>query len=268
LGAFEEERSMNGRFGGSLGAVALLALFATTGCDDRHDRIITVDPPPYRVEGVYSVTGDGEVTIYWRANQESDIAYYKVYRNNQPTGTFSLVGSTPGTSLSDQSVVNGNTYYYAVAAVDQAGQESPELSYENVFDTPRPEGTGETLTNALVNDAASGWDFSLYTNWPSLDSHTDVWYEAQNGHYLLYVPLDTKIQDAGYVALRDVDYAPPAGWSTDGIVEAIVGHSYILYTRDGHYAKIEVTGRGSGSMTMDWAYQIDPDNPELARRVP
>ena len=54
----------------------------------------------------------------------------------------------------------------------------------------------------------------------------------------------------------------------DGVVEAIVGHSYIVYTRDGHYAKFEVIARGSGTLTMDWAYQIDPDNPELARRLP
>jgi hypothetical protein len=251
----------------SLGTVAVVALLAATGCRD-NNRITNFDAEPFRVDGVYSVTGDGEVTVYWRANQEDDIAYYKVYRNTAPTGTFHLVGTTPGTSYADDSVVNGSTYYYAVSAVDDAGQESRELSYENVFDTPRPEGAGETLTNALSNDATSGWDFSAYTNRSSLDLRTDVYYESQNGHYLLYAAINTKIQDAGYVALRDVDFAPPAGWSADGVVEAIVGHSYIVYTADGHYAKFEVKTRSTAGITMDWAYQIDPDNPELARRVP
>jgi hypothetical protein len=260
-------KAMNARIGKLLGAVALGALLATTGCDHK-DKIVAVDPPPFRVDGVYSVTGDFEVTIYWRPNQEFDIAYYKVYRNNAPTGTFHLVGTSTSTSYVDQDVTNGVTYFYAVAAVDDAGQESPELSYENVFDTPRPEGTGESMTNAITADATSGWDFSAYSNRPSLDPATDVFYESSGGHYLLYVPSDTKIQDAGYIALRDVDFAPPAGWSADGIVEAIVGHSYIFYTRDGHYAKLEVRSRGTGGITMDWAYQIDPDNPELARRVP
>jgi hypothetical protein len=255
-------------FGAKMGAFGLLAFLATTvGCNDRHDRIISVDAVPFNVEGVYSVTGDQQVTIYWRANQETDISYYKVYRNNAPTGTFTLIGTANGTSFVDGSVVNGNTYYYAVAAVDRAGQESAELSFENVFDTPRPEGVDAVLTDAITNDSASGWDFSAVANRTSGDARTDIWYETPSGHYYVVAPVDTKIQDAGYVQLRDVDFAPPSGWSTDGVVEAIVGHSYIVLTRDGNYAKFEVMARGAGSLTMDWAYQIDPDNPELARRV-
>lgn len=255
-------------FGARMSGFALLAfLAAATGCNDHHDRIISVDAIPFDVEGVYSVTGDQQVTIHWRANQETDIAYYKVYRNNAPTGTFTLVGTSTGTSFVDTNVVNGNTYYYAVAAVDNAGQESAHLSFENVFDTPRPAGTGAILTDANTNDTASGWDFSAFTTRTSGDARTDIWYETPSGHYYVVAPSDTKIQDAGYVQLVDVDFAPPSGWSTDGVVEAIVGHSYIVLTRDGNYAKFEVKARGTGSMTMDWAYQIDPNNPELARRI-
>lgn len=259
---------MIGTMKATLSGLAMLALLGATGCDDRNDRVIAVDAIPFRVDGVYSVTGDLEVTIHWRANQENDIAYYKVFRNGTPTGTFTQIGTSTGTTFVDTNVNNGQTYYYAVSAVDDAGQESSELSYENVFDTPRPEGIDAVLTNAFSNAANAGWDFSAYTTRALLDARTDVWYDAQGGSYLIYAPTDTKIQDAGYVALRDVDFAPPAGWSTDGVVEAIVGHSYIVYTRDGHYAKFEVIARGSGTLTMDWAYQIDPDNPELARRVP
>jgi len=136
---------------------------------------VPIDSPPHTVDGVYSVTGDGQVTIYWRANQESDIAYYKVYRNLSPTGTFSLVGSTPQTSFVDTGVANGNTYFYAVSAVDHAGQESAELSFENVFDTPRPEGFGVSLNNTFVTDPQSGWDFSAQARRSSLDPTTDVY---------------------------------------------------------------------------------------------
>ena len=246
-------------------SIALLAL----GCQDKVTNV-TTDRPPNTVDGVYSVTGDGRVTVYWRANQESDIARYKVYRNNAPTGTFTLLGSTPspGTSFIDTGVTNGNTYYYAVSAVDLAGQESAELSFENVFDTPRPEGFGVTLTNKFATDATSGWDFSAQTRRPSLDLLTDIYYGSQGGHNLVYVPIDTEIQDAGFVALRDVDFAPPSGWSADGQVEAIVGHSYIVLTRDNHYAKFEVKSRDGTAMLLDWAYQIDVNNPELTRRVP
>ena len=242
-------------------SIALLAL----GCHE--DKVVNVNAPPHTVDGVYSVTGDGRVTVYWRANQENDIAYYKVYRNNAPTGTFTLVGSSSGTSFVDTSVTNGNTYYYAVAAVDGAGQESPQLSVENVFDTPRPEGTGVTLTSTGTTDATSGWDFSAQVRRGHADPLTDMWYDSSSGSDLIYVPTDTKIQDAGFVALVDVDFAPPSGWSSDGIVEAITGHSYIVLTRDNHYAKFEVKSHSGTSMTLDWAYQIDPNNPELVRRV-
>lgn len=248
--------------------LAMVGLLGATGCHDESTTPVAVNLPPHRVDGVYSVTGDQEVTIYWRPNQEDDISYYTVYRNNQPTGTFTLIGTTAGTQFVDQDVANGATYYYAVAAVDFSGLESAELSYENVFDTPRPEGFDAVLTNANIDDAASGWDFSAFANRASIDARTDIYYVAANGSFLVYVPLDTRIQDTGYVALRDVDFAPPAGWSTDGIVEAIVGHSYIVLTRDNHYAKFEVTSRGSNGMTMDWAYQVDTGNPELVKPVP
>jgi hypothetical protein len=135
-----------------------------------------------------------------------------------------------------------------------------------VFDTPRPEGFAQPLSNWSVDDLTSGWDFSAYTTRPSLNAATDIYYGAAGGHYIVYAGQLTDIQDAGFVALRDVDFAPPAGWSADRMVEAIPGHSYIVWTRDGHFAKFEVISRTNLGMVIDWAYQIDPDNPELARR--
>jgi hypothetical protein len=247
---------------------ALATLLLTTGCNDKN-HVVALDLPPHRVDGVYSVTGNGQVTVYWRANQDDDIDYYKVYRNTSATGTFHLVGTSTGTSFVDGSVVNGNTYFYAVSAVDLAGQESVELSYENVFDTPRPEGFGVTLTNDRVTSATSAWDFSAELRVSSLDPAADIYYDADatGGHYLVFAEAGTFIQDTGYVNLVDVDYAPPSGWSADGVVEAIPGHSYIVLTRNSHYAKFQVRSRDGNGMLMDWAYQIDPDNPELARRL-
>jgi len=52
-------------------------------------------------------------------------------------------------------------------------------------------------------------------------------------------------------------------------VEVIFGHSYIIWTRDNHFAKLRVNGfiRAYG-IVFDWAYQVDPGNPELAPRPP
>jgi len=247
--------------------LALAGLLAAAGCHDNNS-VVGVDNPPFRVDGVRSVTGDGEVTVTWRPNQENDIDHYNVYRNSAPTGTFTRIGSTPTTTYVDHDVVNGTTYYYAVAAVDRAGQESPELSYENVFDTPRPEGFNVTLTSAASVDSTSGWDFSAETTRASHDARTDIYYSTSGATFLVLVPSDTKIQDSGFMNLVDVDFGPPSGWSPTGTVEAIPGHSYIVLTRDNHYAKFEVNTAGASLMEMDWAYQIDPGNPELTRKLP
>jgi hypothetical protein len=247
-------------------ALGLATVALTVGCNNE-DRIVSVNNSPYRVDGVYSVTGDQEVSVYWRENQESDIDHYKVYRNNAPTGTFALRGTASSPPFVDTQVTNGTTYYYAVSAVDHSGQESAELSFENAFDTPRPEGFGVTLTNANTTPATSGWDFSAMTRRPSTDPLTDVYFDAASG-FLIYAVNGVKIQDAGYIPLVDVDFAPDdTGWSSDGIVEAIPGHSYIVLTPEGHYAKFEVVSRATANIVMDWAYQVDPDNRELAPKL-
>jgi len=248
-------------------ALGIAAVALTTGCRNE-DRVIGTNAPPHDVEGVYSVTGDQKVTIYWRENQDNDIDHYKVYRNNAPTGTFALIGTAVQPPFVDTNVTNGNTYFYAVAAVDRDGRESPDLSFENVFDTPRPEGTNVTLTDASVTPATAGWDFSAFGRVSSASAAADIYFNASSGA-LVYAGTGVKIQDAGLVDLVDVDFGPPAtdGWSADGIVEAIPGHSYIVLTADNHYAKFEVVSKAAGSILIDWAYQIDPDNPELAPRI-
>jgi hypothetical protein len=250
-----------------------MSLLAVMGCSDNNNTVVApaVDAVPFVVDGVYSVTGDLAVTVYWRPNQETDINHYNVYRNFAPTGTFTLVGSAPGTQFVDGNVVNGTTYYYAVTAVDQAGQESPQLSYENVFDTPRPEGFDASLTDNFAAPATSGWDFSAGVVRAYNNALTDIYFDTSSGANLILAAPGVDIQDAGYVALVDVDFAPPAGWSPDRSVEAIVGHSYLVFTADNHYAKFEVTQINLGTtdvMTMDWAYQIAAGNPELAKKVP
>jgi hypothetical protein len=248
-------------------ALGLAAVALTTGCNDK-DRVFDSNNPPHDVEGVYSVTGDQKVTIYWRENQDNDIDYYKVYRNNAPTGTFTLIGNANQPPFVDTNVTNGSTYFYAVSAVDNHGEESVNLSYENVFDTPRPEGSNVTLTDASVTPATAGWDFSAFGRVSSTSAAADIYFDASSGA-LVYAGTGVKIQDAGLMDLVDVDFGPPAtdGWSADGIVEAIPGHSYIVLTANNHYAKFEVVSKAAGSIVIDWAYQIDPDNPELAPKI-
>jgi hypothetical protein len=230
--------------------------------------------PPAAPRGVYTVTGDGEVFVHWLANTESDVAGYRIYEAPCASGgscPYDRVGTTSGTSFTLTGLTNGETRYFAVAAYDFAGNES-ELSLEVLFDTPRPEGVGRVLNNSVASASGSGYDFSAFAtrNWD--DPATDVYFTVTGGVPQMVVADDglTSIQDAGYASSLDaVDFSPTSGWSTSGALEAIIGHCYVVWTRDDHYAKFRVTdvraaaGGPPAQVVFDWAYQVDPGNREL-----
>ncbi len=240
--------------------VALLIL-GVTGCEDEHHDL----RPPAAPQGVFSVTGDGQVTVHWIRNTEPDFDHYLVWRGPDYEGPYEKLGGTVETDFVDGTAVNGTTYFYAVSAVDREGNES-SLSAEHVFDTPRPEGFGLALANAAAYpDGASGYDFSddAVRRWD--DYRTDVYYYVTStGVRLLVAPnVDTNVQDAGYNDLDALDWAPDAGWSPTGEVELIPGHAYYVVTRTNNYAKVRVTAIDNTRVVLDWAYQLVAGNPEL-----
>jgi hypothetical protein len=193
-----------------------------------------------------------------------------VYRSASAYGAYVEIGHTTDFSFPDRSARNGHTYFYAVSAVDPCGRESA-LSREIVHDTPRPEGYDARIHDADGPNAVfSGWDFSAYRTRPWDHADTDIYYAQGEGGVRLLVAADTRtdIQDMGTAGFDDVSWAPADGWSPTGTAEAIPGHVYVIWTRDGHFAKVRVTGQDGGSVRFDWAYQIDPDNPELLRLHP
>jgi hypothetical protein len=260
--------------------VAGIAVVAVTlvGCGDDEDPLIVFDNgPPSAPDGVYSITGDGQVEICWNPNPEPDIAGYAVYWNSEPTGVFSLVAEVDRhtTCYIDRDVTNGTTYFYAVLAFDNDGLES-ELSYEDVFDTPRPEGTNLVLFDYLgQNSGLSGYDFSSKSGLPQAwdNPTTDVYFGSPNGVPTLFADqgAGVDVQDYGYIDLVYVDWAPTAGWAPSGRVELIPGHSYIVRIVDSsgffNMAKIYVVAASAASVTLDWAYQEAVDNQELAPGV-
>jgi len=257
-----------------LAALLLPALLVFTGCcDDCDDTVVVLDNgPPSAPDGVFSVTGDEEVTIYWNPNPEPDIAGYDIYWNDEEAGWYEYLATVPPdqTYYVDWGLTNGVTRFYAVLAFDEEGQES-ELSYETVFDTPRPEGFSLVLYDYLGQSSnLSGYDFSSLSGTAQAwnNASTDVYFDPSNGVNLLRARDGVDIQDYGYIDLVDVSWAPSAGWSPNQQSELITGHSYIIRISDKvggqNYAKIYVQNVSSSSVTLDWAYQTAVDNPELA----
>ncbi len=260
-------RSSRTRLIPMLGVLAALSL-AAVGCDDDPVAPVVLDvTPPAAPQAVRTVTGDGRVTISWVPNTEFDLAGYRVFRGTTGyEGPFDPLATTNTNSFVDIAVSNGTTYFYAVAAYDAAGNES-ELSLENTFDTPRPAGTGLVLWDVSYEpDQLAGYDFSAFVRRLSGDTTTDIYYEVYGNTRLMVArDLSTDVQDAGYHVLDDLDWAPDAGWSPTGTVELITGHSYYVWTRTGNYAKFRVTSITDSQVIIDWAYQLQADNPELIR---
>jgi len=125
-------------------------------------------------------------------------------------------------------VTNGQTRYYAVMTVDEAGQES-DLSAETVYDTPRPEGVDE-LYSLFSQPSLSGYvavepaESCLHESVGGY-RHRYAWWRvlAQCGQF------DTDIQDAGYTAdFTWIDYAPQMGGVRWVSRDYQVSHLYYL----------------------------------------
>jgi hypothetical protein len=249
----------------------LLLAFAAAGC---HDETKPATPPA-APRGLYSVTGNGSVTLHWLANTEANVTGYRIYKATCPDGNtcpYDRVGSVGSdvTSFTVTGLTNGVTRFFAIAAVNTQNRES-DLTYETVYDTPRPEGTDAVIGNYRGNPrtpAGAGWDFSAAAAVSSNNPLADIVYSDTLGISEMYAAdASTDIQDAGYSTTLDhVDFAPSTGWSPTGTVELITGHCYVVWTRDNHYAKFRVTSMTHTAVAFDWAYQTDPGNGELKAR--
>lgn len=262
-------------------ALALGALLPLAGCDSDDPTTVADTQPPAVPTGVTSVTGDGVVTVLWNDLDQVDLVGYDIYRhdgNDPEFGPYYRIGTIGWDEnwlddglthwFDDFDVVNGQTYYYAVLAFDEAGNES-NLSYETVPDTPRPQGEDAWVYDRLgpLADAA-GFDFGDLSSdalaWDHPDADISVEFDG-NGVPWVVAADHALIQDWGTIALPWVDYAPRDGYSAAGRAELIVGHSYIVQIAQGgiHFAKFEVTQITTNGVRIDWAYQIDENNPEL-----
>lgn len=82
--------------------------------------------PPAPPTGITVVPGVGRVFLTWNENKERDLAGYHVYRAVKSGGPYERLTDKPlnRTTFSDEKVKEGITYYYALTAVDNSGNES------------------------------------------------------------------------------------------------------------------------------------------------
>lgn len=242
-------------------AASVLVSFIGLGCRS-HPASVDITPPA-APRGVETYAGDGLTEILWTENTERDLAGYNIYVASDPQGRFRRIGSTRSPDFIDRGVVNGETYYYGVTAYDFDGNEGA-LSVDDLGVTPRPEGYSVALFSYLTNPNSAGYDFSTNSIGPYDDKYSDIFFEYSNGMAYMDVWDDSDIQDMGFTSsLDDIREAPNGGWAPTKDVRLIVGHTYVVWTWDNHYAKFLVTSLSPQRAVFDWAFQLQEGNPFL-----
>jgi hypothetical protein len=212
-----------------------------------------------------------------------DFSHYKVYLDDGSTSF--LLGETDSEGFVDLLAVNGSTYAYFVTAVDADGHESEGSGL--MEGTPRPDFTGELVYDFADVPASSGFRFSEdetvlpIVGGSDADRHfrfeadVDGWWLVPGPDAAVYGdPFGTTALTCGVGAdadCVDVPSAPLTGYvGTD--VSVLAQESWVLRVigDDGltHYGVIRVVHLGvdqdgNDFMIFDWAYQLQPNNPNL-----
>ncbi|MCX6554226.1 MAG: hypothetical protein NTZ12_04300 [Candidatus Aminicenantes bacterium] len=81
--------------------------------------------PPDIPNNLVSFTAKDQVFLTWETVPDNDLAFYRVYRKAVEKEDFRLLADTVSDNFfHDKQVAHGNTYIYAISAVDKKGNES------------------------------------------------------------------------------------------------------------------------------------------------
>jgi hypothetical protein len=126
-------------------------------------------PLPRRPEGLQGAFNlDGEVELSWDAAVDCNgdaVAGYNLYRGTDPSAALVKVNSTPvaATEYVDDSLESADiTYYYAVTAVDEQGDESVQSAVisPSAAEIPSTPPTPSTPPKTEVDISTPGPDAS------------------------------------------------------------------------------------------------------------
>ncbi|UCD08650.1 MAG: hypothetical protein JSU79_09855 [Dehalococcoidales bacterium] len=119
------------------------------------------DLPPAAPTGLAATPGDGQVSLDWNNNGESDLDGYNIYRSLTSGDNYTQVNGLPVTTsnYTDTGLTNDTTYYYVVTAVDLGSNESSYSSEVSAMpaDPPPAAPTGLVVT-AGDKQASLDWD--------------------------------------------------------------------------------------------------------------
>ncbi|MCA1596138.1 MAG: phage tail protein [Chloroflexi bacterium] len=114
---------------------------------------VTPEPVPAAPTNLSATSGNASVSLSWTGSQYA--ASYQVSRGATTGGPYSVVSTgITGTSYTDNSVVNGTTYYYVVQAVNPNGT-SPNSNEVQVSPAPVPTAPTNLVATVATRAARS-----------------------------------------------------------------------------------------------------------------
>jgi len=207
------------------------------------------DAAPGTPSGLLGVGEDGQVRLTWKANKETDIAGYNVYRDNVKVND-DIISSAAFTVTG---LANGTSYHFAVSAVDRNGNESTKSSQSVTAGDYLPLLTGkESTTDVRVVDAALATDGdpttaavfqgSLYPGTMSWDLGGSY---TINGAYLhASAPINLHLKSADNVTLRTLSITDSSGSGGLRDIAEVRGVRYIVAEGGGLPQLFELQVRG------------------------
>lgn len=241
-----------------------------------------------------STSLNGAVALAWSDNaytgDPSAFDHYRVYGAHYDLDAgvcesdWALEGTTVAPEFIVSAITNGVPRCFAVTAVSIEGYESLWSPVKD--DTPRPDARNVVVYAHQYQDAGAGFRFwqdldldgradanelGLAKNGSSLSADFSVERSVDGALWLTPVRGGTTLAiygSAPSVDLTSIDYAPVNGYSA-AAAEAVPGWGYVFQMDGGdgfaRYGAVRVTHVGANYLILDWAYQTDPGNPELAR---
>jgi hypothetical protein len=125
--------------------------------------------------GLTAAAGDSQVTLSWNppASNGATVAGYNIYQGTSPDGeSASPVNTSPfqGTSRTVPGLSDGTTYYFTVAAVDNAGHPGPSSSERSATpqrQSPPPPHGASRQSGWLIGHALPPPSWSVFA-WPKV----------------------------------------------------------------------------------------------------
>jgi hypothetical protein len=270
-------------------ALVLLTAILAAACSN--DTTGPTGPAPQIPTNLVSTSLDGGVALVWDDNAfEADPNRFQNYSVFSTTYDFDadrcdnswrLEGTSVAPEFVVGALVNGDPRCFAVSAVNVDQVESARSLERN--DTPRPDARNVVVYARQAQNAGSGFFFwaddgdeivqddELGVVADGSDPDIDFSVERDGSGRLFLTPVfpSTMVALYGNVPVDDltsIDIAPLNGYARPGL-EAVPGWGYVFQMPGGdglfRFGAVRTTHVGQNFLILDWAFQTDPENPEL-----